>query len=344
MIVKKSAAPSVVIDIAPKSFPNESSTCLGTISKTTTVNSCKSTKPLDGPISKTESIGSRITKKDALESDNPLDASEYADDIHNYHRNNESRAMVDPQYLKYQPVIKDEFREVLIDWLIKLHFKAEDPNSDWALSADSLFLTVNLIDRFLARVTVNKGDLQLVGVAAFFIASKYEDIYPPAVKDLIHWSNYSFTSQELYDKEAQVLKTLGYSVSLPTANTFLAGYLKVAGVSNNKRVVNIARFFLEGSLTSSALLEFLPSQLAAAAVILACDCSGETWNLNGLCDYVESKEDGYNIEIFDPAARAILEAKNKTPENILSVNEKYESIIQEFHAVTAYAAKYDIGH
>ena len=251
--------------------------------------------------------------------------------------------MVNPQYMKYQPDINDAYREVLIDWLVTMHNGAEDPNSDYALSTDTLFLTVNIIDRFLARAEVKRQDLQLVGVAAFFIASKYEDMYPPAVADLTFWSNDSFSIEDLYGAEEEVLKTLDYRVSLPTPNTFLAGYLRVAGISDNKRVVNIAQFFLEGSLASCTLLEFLPSQLAAAAVILACDCSEATWNLNGLCDYVESKDDGYSIETIVPVARAILEAKNKTPKNVMAINNKYEGIIQEFHVVTAYAAKCNIG-
>ena len=50
---------------------------------------------------------------------------------------------------------------------------------------ETLYITINLIDRFLSLTKVEKQDVQLVGVAALMIATKYEEIYPPTVKDFI---------------------------------------------------------------------------------------------------------------------------------------------------------------
>jgi hypothetical protein len=47
---------------------------------------------------------------------------------------------------------------------------------------ETLFLTVNLIDRFLEKKQVTRRNLQLVGVTAMLIASKYEEIWAPEVR------------------------------------------------------------------------------------------------------------------------------------------------------------------
>jgi hypothetical protein len=71
-------------------------------------------------------------------------------------------------------------REILIDWLIDVHMK-------FRLNEDTLYITINMIDRFLAIVSVSKQKLQLVGVAALFIACKFEEVYNvPYIKDLVY--------------------------------------------------------------------------------------------------------------------------------------------------------------
>jgi hypothetical protein len=46
---------------------------------------------------------------------------------------------------------------------------------------ETLFLTMNLIDRYLAIQPVEKKNLQLVGMTAMLVASKYEEIWAPEV-------------------------------------------------------------------------------------------------------------------------------------------------------------------
>jgi hypothetical protein len=46
---------------------------------------------------------------------------------------------------------------------------------------ETLYLTVNLIDRFLEAKQVTRKHLQLVGVTAMLVASKYEEIWAPEV-------------------------------------------------------------------------------------------------------------------------------------------------------------------
>lgn len=86
--------------------------------------------------------------------------------------------------------INDKMRAILIDWLIEVHLK-------FKLLPETLFITINIIDRFLERVEVGKSKLQLVGVAALLVACKYEEIYPPEIKDFIYITDRAYSKEEL---------------------------------------------------------------------------------------------------------------------------------------------------
>ncbi|KAM2450919.1 hypothetical protein TB2_008339 [Malus domestica] len=83
-----------------------------------------------------------------------------------------------PSYRAYhQPYINKKMRAILIDWLIKVHYKFE-------LMGETQFLTVNLIDRFFERQMVIRKQLQLVGVTTMLLACKYE-VPVPIVVDFV---------------------------------------------------------------------------------------------------------------------------------------------------------------
>ena len=53
-----------------------------------------------------------------------------------------------------QTDINDKMRAILIDWLVEVHLK-------FKLMPETLFLTHNLIDRFLAKKVVTRKNLQV---------------------------------------------------------------------------------------------------------------------------------------------------------------------------------------
>ncbi|KAI9071524.1 hypothetical protein K1719_046503 [Acacia pycnantha] len=85
---------------------------------------------------------------------------------------------VAPNYIAQQDDINERIRAILIDWLIEVHDKFD-------LMHETMFLTVNLIDRFLAKQNVIRKKLQLVGLVAMLLAYKYEEVSVPVVGDLI---------------------------------------------------------------------------------------------------------------------------------------------------------------
>ena len=84
-----------------------------------------------------------------------------------------------PHYMDNQAEIKWSMRTVLMDWVIQVHHR-------FNLLPETLFLTVNYIDRFLSCKIVSLGKLQLVGATAIFIAAKYEEINCPSTRDCLY--------------------------------------------------------------------------------------------------------------------------------------------------------------
>lgn len=53
------------------------------------------------------------------------------------------------------------------------------------LMPETLYLMVTLLDRYLSQVKIKKNEMQLVGLTALLLASKYEDFWHPRVSDTI---------------------------------------------------------------------------------------------------------------------------------------------------------------
>lgn len=77
-----------------------------------------------------------------------------------------------------------------------------------------------------------KNDLQLVGVAAMWVASKYEEVTTVGVDELVHLTDSSYTAEQVRRMECDVLKALDFQLSIPLQIQFLRRFTKAAGVGN----------------------------------------------------------------------------------------------------------------
>jgi len=60
-----------------------------------------------------------------------------------------------------------------------------------------------------------------VGVTALLIAAKYEEIYPPELKDFVFISDRAYTKQDVLQMEFLMLSTLSFDITFPTPYRFL---------------------------------------------------------------------------------------------------------------------------
>ncbi|XP_078182642.1 cyclin-B2-1-like [Carex rostrata] len=144
-----------------------------------------------------------------------------------------------------QPDINDWMRAIVIDWLIEVHYKFE-------LMDETLYLTVNIIDRFLERKNVQRKKLQLVGVTAMLLACKYEEVSVPVVEDLVQISDHAYTRQEILNMEWLIVKTLQFNMSAPTPYVFMKRFLQAA--QSDKQMDLLSYFLMELCLVDYNML------------------------------------------------------------------------------------------
>ena len=123
--------------------------------------------------------------------------SSVAKDIFVYLKQIELDFLPKPEYMSSQNDINEKMRAILIDWLV-------DVNVKFKLVPECLFMTWNVIDRYLTIKQVTRHKLQLVGVAALLIACKYEEIYPPPLKEFVAICDKAYTREQILEEEAVI--------------------------------------------------------------------------------------------------------------------------------------------
>lgn len=129
---------------------------------------------------------------------------------------------------------------ILIDWLVEVHRKFE-------LNPETLYLTINVVDRFLSMKTVSRKELQLVGISSMLIASKYEEIWAPEVNDFVFISDNAYVREQVLVMEKAILERLEWYLTVPTPYVFLVRYIKASTPSDREveeTCKNIFFFFL----------------------------------------------------------------------------------------------------
>ncbi|KAJ4408822.1 G2/mitotic-specific cyclin [Didymella pomorum] len=192
--------------------------------------------------------------------DDPLMVSEYVVEIFEYLKELEIATMANPDYMESQTELEWKMRGILVDWLLEVHTR-------FRLLPETLFLAVNIIDRFLSSKIVQLDRLQLVGVTAMFIASKYEEVLSPHVQNFRHVADDGFTEEEILSAERFVLTALNYDLSYPNPMNFLRRISKADNYDIQTRT--LGKYLLEIGCLDHRFLAHPPSQVAAAAMYLA---------------------------------------------------------------------------
>jgi len=191
--------------------------------------------------------------------DNPEEI--YANDIYTNLLAREKRSLPKPRYMMKQADINHAMRKILVNWMVEVC-------EELRLSSETLFIAVSLTDRFLSKMSVLRGKLQLVGATALFLAAKYEEIYPPGVKDFIYLTDDCYTVDQLFRMEVLVLRVLDYDVASPFPLAFLSHLSKWAGSDETTTV--LSHYIVELAMTEGEFyVSHTPSMMAASAICVA---------------------------------------------------------------------------
>ncbi|GMR42132.1 hypothetical protein PMAYCL1PPCAC_12327 [Pristionchus mayeri] len=185
--------------------------------------------------------------------------AEMVHDMFEYMRMRETAFLVRLRWDK-QPELNDNMRRVLIDWL-------HDVMVEYDMESETLHLTASLIDRLLMMCSVSRPNVQLVGTAALMIASKYEQIHPPELKEFVYVTDDSYSENQILRMESKMLNYLRFDISVPTVEWFVSHMLNVTKPS--RKTEWLAHYLGDLSLLLTSLNGLRPSVIASASLALS---------------------------------------------------------------------------
>lgn len=194
--------------------------------------------------------------------------------------------------MEQQPQISLSMRQSLIEFITDLH-------SAYYLRPETLFLAINVLDRYASKRVIYRRHYQLVGCAALLVAAKYEDAKEnqPLTPDLKRYCSHIYALPAFNQMERHILHTLDFRMGHPTCEAwfraFTTGIDRSFSESMKKEIERngwghieeikrrgipmecfdqnanaIARCFMEIMQVPIPLIGILPSAIAEAAVIL----------------------------------------------------------------------------
>lgn len=153
-------------------------------------------------------------------------------------------------------------RPYLLDFLIEAHTAFE-------LLPETLFLTVNLLDRYCSRRVVYKRHYQLVGCAALLIAAKYGDRKEnvPTIHELKKMCCALYDEDMFTQMEWHVLQTLQWVIGHPTIDSFHQAALE--GFPYDAEVEQMSTYIAEIAMFHKEFISRTPSDMAFSSLALA---------------------------------------------------------------------------
>ena len=255
-----------------------------------------------------------------------------------------SEKMIDYNYLlNSDNDITPEMRAMVVDWLIEVH-------QIFHFQEKCLFTTIQLMDKYLSKKTINIDQFQLLALTALNIASKQEEVEYPILDNFITISKNTVTKQELIDMENDLLSTIKFSILSPTTLDFFQIYASVCNLNPveisqglyimNILLIDINMLKYKSSILSYAVLKLIAKEENLNKIILFIeDINKKAYKLNGnkineaqiLIDEINKENNSNEISSdIKYLFRTILKTHYHNAKN------KFNN--QIFHAVSSYTS------
>ncbi|KDE05370.1 hypothetical protein MVLG_04281 [Microbotryum lychnidis-dioicae p1A1 Lamole] len=188
---------------------------------------------------------------------------EYRDDVRSYMHEMQAKTIPSVELIEQQPELQWYMRPYLVDFLIEIHLQHR-------LRPETLYLAVNIVDRYVSKRIVFKKHYQLVGCAALWIAAKFEDAKDrvPTVPELCQMCVGAYDESAFIQMEGHVLTTINWVIGHPTAEAWLR-LACVTGPLESQRTQHVARYLMEITLFHKDYIPFNPSDIALGSLLLA---------------------------------------------------------------------------
>ncbi|XP_033733584.1 cyclin-A1-4-like [Pecten maximus] len=158
----------------------------------------------------------------------------------------------------------------------------EREREGWGYNVPNPFhLSVALIDQVLNRVKISLAVLQLLGITCVLIAAKYRTLNP--ITSLCNLTDNTYEPHQVLDMEKFILKELKFDLNICEPIMFLDRFFEVE--KEDKEVEHLAQYLLDLSLTSVNFTSYVPSMMAASALLMSRKILGRKGWTTGLGYY-----------------------------------------------------------
>ena len=161
-------------------------------------------------------------------------------------------------------------RSEIVLWLIGILSKSP-------FQQETIYLTINYMDRFLSLHEVSRDKLLLVVTVALLIATKYQEGEPIRIRDLQRLCKNTYKAKDFLKAEIIMLEKLQYRLGWPVPLIFLSRINEKDEGELKHRATIMAQYFLEAILVDKSFVAMRPSITAAAAYCLARSMLGSEW-------------------------------------------------------------------
>jgi len=189
-------------------------------------------------------------------------------------------------WLPYIPssngVLDKDLRSGIVEWLITL-------NKKFGFSLETLFLSIDVFDRFLRRVKAQNKYLRCIAVTCFYLAAKVseEDEVIPMTCDVVRRSECGCSEAEVLRMERCILVKLDWNLKAsPTSYEFIHLFYALVlrkcpkqfcPTYPNKSASHVFNQVLVSCLPYSDLTAYSPSTIAVAALSVYLNLTWEHW-------------------------------------------------------------------
>ena len=187
-------------------------------------------------------------------------AEEYQEEIIPYLISLEYKKRINPNYMLKQNDINEKMRMILIDWLIEVHLK-------FKLLPETLFLTINFIDRYLQNNQTKRDKLQLIAVSSLLIACKYEEIYPPEISSFVYITDNAYKKEDILNCEIKILEDLEYDLTYPSIHRYFELVALKLNLQSDKTFYNKMMCLSELCLSKLIFYNFTYLELVLACAL-----------------------------------------------------------------------------
>eukprot|EP00826_Nyctotherus_ovalis_P038032 TRINITY_DN3528_c0_g1_i2.p2 TRINITY_DN3528_c0_g1~~TRINITY_DN3528_c0_g1_i2.p2 ORF type:complete len:270 (-),score=55.35 TRINITY_DN3528_c0_g1_i2:1028-1837(-) len=245
--------------------------------------------------------------------------------------------------------VTDKMRAILSDWMVDVH-------TQFRLLPQTLFLAINLLDRYLQSQKTSQERLQLLGASVLMVAAKYEETLYPETKDIEFITEGCCKADEVLKMEGEILGSLGFAVTVVTPCSLLEIFverLKEVYDTMSKGLVlpppwkNLklhAEYILELQMAEYKMLKYLPSVLTAGSLYLSWKVFKTIEPRRRILDWPQEMNDivrHTEREIRDCAKDLYVIMKNAERNPLQAVRRKYMS--EEYGKVALIKAPEETG-